>query len=647
LNLDHPAIPPRVSLPWLLVAGLAWVGAIVFVQLSPVSPVPPGQMTAQGRVILGPIDGRFGPWALVETERAIVLLDLEETQTVLPGANVSFAGFADGKPGTARGRAYSAKVRVDEVIVDDGLSLSVLGESISGHVMTRLEPFDDGRGLLAGFLIGDTSNVSDSDVDAMRLSGLAHFVAVSGSNVALFLLLLFVATGPLAIGPKRRAVIGLIGLPVYAAATRFEPSVMRASLMAGIALSGRLVGVVLEAWQLLALAVVLLLLLDPHLSSNVGFQLSVVATAGVMVGARWPVKGGKLLRALAVTIGAQVAVAPLLLVHFGSVPLMSPAINLVAAPVVAASTVIGAVGVVGPGFLVDLASLLAKAVLVLARAGSTLPQLGPLGLGVLLGAGLIVLRWPRVAPAVALVGSVVVVGLLFGGRTTLPDGSVVVLDVGQGDSILIHGGDGRFALVDGGPDQRVLSEKLRRYGVRGLELVILTHVHADHVTGLIGVVESLPVSRVWADPEPHTTTAATKLFDLVSAEVPAVGDSYQLGSLSLEVLGPLRRYASPNDQSLVIQVSGSSRTMLLTGDIETVAQADLDHITADVLKVPHQGGATSDPDWLASVGASLAVVSVGPNQFGHPADWVVRELEEAGAEVVRTDQVGDVVVPLS
>jgi competence protein ComEC len=87
--------------------------------------------------------------------------------------------------------------------------------------------------------------------------------------------------------------------------------------------------------------------------------------------------------------------------------------------------------------------------------------------------------------------------------------------------------------------------------------------------------------------------------------------------------------------------------MLLTGDIETVAQADLTRLRADVLKVPHQGAATSDPDWLVSVGASLAVVSVGTNQFGHPAEWVITELEESGAEVVRTDRDGDVVVPLS
>ena len=87
--------------------------------------------------------------------------------------------------------------------------------------------------------------------------------------------------------------------------------------------------------------------------------------------------------------------------------------------------------------------------------------------------------------------------------------------------------------------------------------------------------------------------------------------------------------------------------MLLAGDIETFAQRDLIGLEADVLKVPHQGAGTSDPEWLRSVGAELAVVSVGPNQFGHPSQWVIELLEESGAIVRRTDRDGNVVVELS
>ena len=595
---------------------------------------------------------RYGPWVVAEASAGPVLLNLSEDDRFTRGDVVDVLGELSGNPGSAGGRTYRAvvEVRAAKLVSSRPSPAVFLGGVVRNHVTEHLAPYDDGRGLLAGFLIGDTTNVSEADIEAMRLSGLSHFVAVSGSNVALFLGLLVIVAGPLALGPRRRAIIGLLGLPVYAAATRFEPSVMRASVMAGIALTGRLLGVVLEAWQLLATAVVVLVISQPALVWNAGFQLSVVATAGVLVGSRWPIKGGRAARTLAITIGAQVAVAPILLIQFGSVPLLSPLANLVAAPLVATATLVGAIGVGAVPLLIDSAAFLAELVLSIARGAAGWPQLevGEFVL-VALSAGSAI-AWPRVRPAASVLATAVLVAVLFI-PGELPDPGVVVLDVGQGDAILIHGGNGHFALVDGGPDPGILKERLRHYGVESLDLVVLTHVHADHATGLIELVGQLPIGEVWASVDPHVTEASTRFFRAVtlagvSLSQPRLGETRQIGTLHLQVEGPLRRYASPNDQSLVLRVIGSSQSMLLTGDIETFAQADLDHLRADVLKVPHQGAATSDAEWLSGTGAALAVISVGPNQFGHPAEWVIKVLEEAGAEIARTDEDGDVSVPL-
>src|SRR5690606_17648445 len=191
------------------------------------------------------------------------------------------------------------------------------------------------------------------------------------------------------------------------------------------------------------------------------------------------------------------------------------------------------------------------------------------------------------------------------------------------------------------------------YGVQAIDLVVLSHVHADHATGLEAVLGRRTVAAVWLPEPPHATPASRHIAELVETlGVPAsaapVGQVIQWDDLVIEVLGPLRRYASPNDQSVVLRIGrpGGPR-LLLTGDVEVFAQRDLSGLEAEILKVPHQGGATSDLEWLASVGADEALISVGPNDFGHPADDVIAALSAAGARVRRTDRDGDLVVSLA
>lgn len=634
-------------------AAAAWLTASAIAPAP--SPLDAEEGPFQGQVILTSdvVAGRFGPWALGEISAGSVLVAFPAPMDAGRGDLVTVVGGLETEPGKASGRVYGAVLTVRKVVAVEksGFLPHRAGRLIRTRVVEELQPFDDARALLAGFLIGETSRIAESDVDAMRRSGLAHFVAVSGSNVALFLGLLAVVAGPLALGPRRRALLGLLGLPVYAAATRFEPSVMRASVMAAIALGGRIVGVVLEAWQLLAVGVALLVLVDPVLTSNVGFQLSVAATGGVLVGARWPLRG-RVFRALAVTMGAQIAVAPLLLVHFGSVPLLSPLINLIAAPIVTVSTLLGSLGVAGVEFLIGPSAWLAGIVLALARGAATWPQLSAWALtGLVIGlVALIRLLRPIRVIAVCVGASLLVIVVLAPGPR-LPVSGAVVLDVGQGDAILLHGGGGEFALIDGGPDQAALLDGLNRYGVRSLQLMVLTHAHADHLTGLLAAVDQIAVGEAWVDVEPQWTPSSLAFIRALESRhipyrAPPPGTRFRLGSLELEVEGPVRRYASPNDQSIVVVVHGPTRTMLLPGDIETHAQEDLGQLRADVLKVPHHGAATSDPTWLRSVGAETSIVSVGPNEFGHPVAWVMDLLADTG-QVLRTDEAGNIMVDLA
>ena len=255
------------------------------------------------------------------------------------------------------------------------------------------------RALVRGFLLGGATGLPDEVVADFRAAGLSHLVVVSGENVAFVLVLV----GPLLRRLPRpvRLVFALGVLTVFAATTRFEPSVLRASVMAACALVAGAVGRPTSGLRLLVLAVAVLVAVDPFLVHSVGFRLSVAATVGIAVGAR-PIArrlpGPRALaEAVGVTVAAQLAVAPVLVATFGSVPLVALPANLAAAPFVGPLTVSGLAGAllggVVPLRLVGAvvgfpAWVGASVVLAIASASARFPlEVGWPGLGLVVASG--------------------------------------------------------------------------------------------------------------------------------------------------------------------------------------------------------------------------------------------------------------------
>ncbi len=606
-------------------------------------------------LIEGPYGGTFVAQPITVSvgtlPRASVAITGWENATVAVGDAFEVTGRF--RPGVGRIRRSLVAGRVTAVShhrVDARPAIHLqIANALRDRVRAVIKPErSDARGLLVGFLVGDTNTLSDISADRMRRAGLTHFVAVSGSNVALFLVFWWLVLGPLGLRRWWRTSAGLFGLAIFAAMTRWEPSVIRAASAAGVLMVARSLGVPLSTWGTLALAVLGGLTLAGELATDVGFQMSVLAAIGVMAGSSaWRFRPRLVASALSASIAAQVMVSPVLITTFGTVPVLSPVANIAAGPLVLLATAVSGVAVAtGSELLVSVASVVADGVLSIAEVAAPWPQVGGAQLAaVIVGAGLLAtVARPLVVPVIAVSVAVIVSPIA---RPHVEPPAAVFLDVGQGDATLFIG-EALTVLIDGGPDPVVLSRKLERYGIDRIDVLIVSHVHADHIVGLESVVGKMPVGLLVADFTHHSMPAAewleqqARLLD-IEMVTPTPGWSFTSGTLRFEVLGPVRRYASPNDESVVMLVTMGDERILMSGDMETHAQGDLDVPDVDVLKVPHQGAATSRLDWLSRHAGELSVVSVGSNQFGHPSLDVVDVLQSSGAQVHRTDLDGDLV----
>jgi competence protein ComEC len=352
---------------------------------------------------------------------------------------------------------------------------------------------------------------------------------------------------------------------------------------------------------------------------------------------------------LLVTVFAQLAVAPIILSVFGSMPLWAPVANLIVAPIVTAATVAGGLSLV-VGALEPVAAVLSSIVLLMADWASRGPQLGAVGVALAITLGSLVAY--RTTRTLGIVIALLVVVAGVGGTASWPVApSVTALDVGQGDAILIQAPSGAAMLIDGGVDPGVIDRALRHHGISRLDIVVATHGDADHVGGLAEVVDSFEVGTLWVSAHAGPTGLLTTVLDAASdRSVPVVevekGVRARLGGITLEVVSPSRRFASDNDGSIVIMAS-AARSVLLAGDIEAIGQRELQKLHPDIMVVPHHGSASTDARWLKNVAGEMAIVSYGSNTYGHPDPEIIATLVEAGSEVLETFIEGDITISLS
>ena len=533
--------------------------------------------------------------------------------------------------------------------------------------------------LARGFVLGEDEEIDAKTEEDFRRSGLSHLLAVSGENVTLLALLAMPVLGMLGISLGERLLWALALIAVYVPVAGAGPSIQRAAVMGALGLLATLGGRRASRLYALALAAGVTLAIDPAVAADVGWQLSFAAVLGILLLAP-PLRGrllgllgpGRWRRALgegvAVTVAATLATAPLIAFHFETVSTTTLVANVLALPAVAPAMWLGMCsGALAqlPGVpLAPLNEFDALLLAYIAQVASWCAAPSWAELKVHLdGAGLLVAylvlgfallacwRWPRsIVAAAAILVCWLPLPWPGSARAEPPAGlHVEVLDVGQGDAILLRPADAPAVLVDGGPPGDGLGRKLSEIGVDRLGAAIVTHDQADHAGGIEELLGSLPVERVLFA-RIHRGLLARAVAAGAEPQRIAAGSELRSGSLRLRVLWPPPALLAlplsdqdPNQQALVIEARWHDFSMLLTADAEAES-VPIEPGPIDVLKVAHHG---SDDAGLASLlertRPRLAVISVGQgNPYGHPTPQTLQTLQEHGVPTLRTDRDGEV-----
>ena len=495
-----------------------------------------------------------------------------------------FDGFAYREYLARQGIGAIARARAADVLADGSGPAAVLaglrGTLLGGLTAVIPEPE---AALGAGILLGVRSSIAPEVSDAFATAGLTHVVAISGWNIAIVVALVGTLLRPLerrAGGRWMTAAIASVTVVAYVLLTGASPSVVRAALMAGALLVGRFSGSRAHASSALGLAALVMLLAAPSVLWDVGFQLSLLATAGLIwygrpietrLG-RWP---AWLREPVALTMAAQLTTLPVVLVNFERVSVVAPLANVLVVPLVpmvmlfsATAAVLGIIAEAagrtvagdvvgwiagGPPWLL-LRAMIELGGLAASVPGASVPVTVPASLAVAWLPILAIATWAlrdrdaradeREVPNEAMTGAltglaaivrprnaclVMIAVLLVITLASRPDGRlhVTALDIGQGDAILVEAPSGATMLVDGGPDPELT---LRRLGgalpfhVRRIDLLLVSHPHQDHVGGLVDVLDRFRVGAVVEAGIPFANPAYERLRgDAARASIPVLG----------------------------------------------------------------------------------------------------------------------------
>jgi competence protein ComEC len=390
---------------------------------------------------------------------------------------------------------------------------------------------------------------------------------------------------------------------------------------------------------------------DPWQVRDPGFALSVLATAGLLIAAPHLVEKFSqvmpktLATIIATPIAATLFCAPVIVAISGQLSLMSIAANVLAAPAVAPITIVGFVAALFSPGLPWLSEILLWGVKPLAAwiawVASVISDFSVITLATgaksfFLVAAVIALGY-FFNRKIVITGLVIIIAISWLLRFPGCDWQVANCDVGQGDSMIVNLGNHRAIVIDTGPDPIAEDRCLHQLGVKTIDLLILTHVHADHVGGVDGAIRDRTVIAQW--------------FGNVRAGTRATIESDR-GPITVDVLWPQGQWADdqvsdPNNSSIAVIVRAPDFSLFAGGDMEPESQSQIAGIVGhvDIYKVCHHGSRFQDESFTRALSPTISVISVGEgNSYGHPAPQTIQSLTRLGSRVLRTDHDGAIAI---
>lgn len=585
-----------------------------------------------------------------------------------------------------QGLSGYATARIEEATLSEPVyTLSDQRKLLRERIGLRIDRlFPENAAIARAFLIGDRSELSQEDRASFSNSGAAHLLAISGMHISILAGALILALRPL-LRRKRSFIVVLTLLIAYGGLIGFSASLTRAILIFAAFNAAPLLGRYSDAPTRLALALLIYLLARPIAILDLGFVLSYGASAGILLltpplanllhlevdahqSMKRSLRAKLLLRPIhwiagmvITSFAAQLAILPAVISAFGAQPLFSIVVNLVAVPLAMLGYIVAIIGVLlGLAPIARLADCIFGMLTACVRIFASIPLSTlrvarfPAWLTIVCVAACLLssnlsrlpMRLRRFLPLTILLAALASNGISLASTRGC---SVVFLDAGQADCAVIRS-EGKVYLVDAGDSYSPAADYISAMNYP-LEAVFLSHPHMDHVAGLADVLEICTPKRIYISPNWNALEKDEGVMEVVNAAVEqgaeliyiSAGDEIALSDKTLlQVLAPSAGFPadSANEDSLILRLDYGEASCAFTGDAsaETVAG----HIgDCDVLKVGHHGSDQSlNAELLTELSPSVAVISVGENNYGHPSADALNLLELAGSRVYRTDKCG-------